>query len=586
MGNTCRVDIYDDTYSGTAIELNKDVVNSPGCPAADPLVIEEDDNDNLLKVVRVKTGYIRLVEQSTGSLADLFAQRNDDLEVWAFLNAPDNVTPTTAGAGSYIFFHGFIEAQQFEDQYLDYRGTVNIPIRSMMGLMNDVPIGTTPVDIIDPTIMKNVFANAFTEYEYIYMPLIEYGTDDTNIMMLKMLDVALYPYNSDYDFGIAVDGVVPDVYAPISKQEFIERICYQFGMIAHDVGNSLMFTKVGFTGEYKRYTVSNLHLQLDAEGVMTSAGYGSTVNYLSSFNYASDRNRISRVNPLAKVREEWEEWKFPIVVDFTIGTRVNTNMQFTTLQYTGHNITSAYWSEAYSVTVNNSLRLIGDGEREYLLLNSLRSLNSYLFSVKMQSPRIRSGNLHIESDTGATGQLKISAKSGGKWYQFGTGMEIFGDTEVKQTLTFDEEHNCDQLLMMLDNQLEVFFYGEYSSPVTMRISEISYGTGQNDGRYTKANAGDHRFTTLDTSSDADETIDSTFKYYVFGSVPNPDFDYLGISQRNLSLSLFRNGSISEVALLMGKFGVTSTDTSNRVISTKYDVRDDIVTMQIMGNEYL
>ena len=60
---TCRVDIYDLTtpsYSGSTTEL---------IGAADPIVIDEEDDSDLITVVRSQSGYLNIVETADTTAA-------------------------------------------------------------------------------------------------------------------------------------------------------------------------------------------------------------------------------------------------------------------------------------------------------------------------------------------------------------------------------------------------------------------------------------------------------------------------------------------------------------------------------------
>ena len=72
-GTNCRIDIYDEGWSGGATELSPNNVNAPGYAADDPFMFEETfSNDLLSDVVRYKTGYIRMVELQKDSLSVLY----------------------------------------------------------------------------------------------------------------------------------------------------------------------------------------------------------------------------------------------------------------------------------------------------------------------------------------------------------------------------------------------------------------------------------------------------------------------------------------------------------------------------------
>lgn len=69
-GTDCRIDIYDEGWAGSVTEISTANNSSPGYPQSDPIYYEEESDENLLLVVRYKTGYINLVETSYRWKAD------------------------------------------------------------------------------------------------------------------------------------------------------------------------------------------------------------------------------------------------------------------------------------------------------------------------------------------------------------------------------------------------------------------------------------------------------------------------------------------------------------------------------------
>ena len=86
-------------------------------------------------------------------------------------------------------------------------------------------------------------------------------------------------------------------------------------------------------------------------------------------------------------------------------------------------------------------------------------------------------------------------------------------------------------------------------------------------------------------SQEEKTIDIDFVKYNDGQMLAEKYQQLSVSQRKLKLTVYRNHTISELQLLLSKFGISSTDTNNRVISTTHNVRDDEMIMYVIGNEY-
>ena len=78
-GISCRIDIYQDGYSGNDVtEISPNNPNTPGYAAPDPIVLEEDDDEDLLIVARYSTGYINLIEKEYGAMDAIFPKTNTE----------------------------------------------------------------------------------------------------------------------------------------------------------------------------------------------------------------------------------------------------------------------------------------------------------------------------------------------------------------------------------------------------------------------------------------------------------------------------------------------------------------------------
>jgi hypothetical protein len=119
----CRVDIFDRDYSGDVITVSPANPDTPGYAAANPVTIQEEDNENLLTVLRPKTGYLTLVEKTFGSFRDLYPENNTQISVEIYYDGT-------------IVFYGFIQAQAFENSYEAAPRVIQIPIMSPLTLMD------------------------------------------------------------------------------------------------------------------------------------------------------------------------------------------------------------------------------------------------------------------------------------------------------------------------------------------------------------------------------------------------------------------------------------------------------------------
>ena len=136
VGNTKYiVDIYKDGWTGSVTELT---------PATDALTIEEEDDSDLLTVIRYKTGYVSVMADDSTDVADIFPT--------GILDRPVRVTEVV-GNTQRVIFHGYVQVQEF-NRYGNYATTgnppdvVQIPVISPLGLIYDIDFDkvTTPQD--------------------------------------------------------------------------------------------------------------------------------------------------------------------------------------------------------------------------------------------------------------------------------------------------------------------------------------------------------------------------------------------------------------------------------------------------------
>lgn len=582
----CDVVIDDHNFSGDAIELNNNIAGSPGCPAANPVTIQENDSDDILDNIREKTGYIRLVELTKGALEDMHPATNKDYEVFIFIDKPSNVLYNSDDAEPYTIFRGFIQAQSFENDYYSYRDEIELPIQSPLAILKKEKIGA------DTTVLHTIIENNFSNYyKYIVFPEITYS-DFYNIRHFNMLNMnvareILFPYNSNYNFGThAQTEPVPSVYDPITIEDFLKKLCDAEGLTVHDVGQSLVFAKIGYTGNYYRYPISAINTNA---GVLI--GNGGTINNLSSFDFASTDNKKSNIMPVSKITRKWTKYPSPSELDLTMCHLYGANY---VLKYDGYQITSNIWSlTGLWNQVHEGVRLFTNQEKEILGVVS-NTYNALLFSVDFPTPSLYVNKLTIEVDKNLTnkGPLQISVYSDGKYFNYNLSEsgndDLWVDTEVKKTLTLTDG-KCEVEIGTRCRRCQINFYcGQHTTSGTLwnitsmdvsntysKFSKYEYNPADVDNDVIKYN----------NFSQEEKTIDIDFAKYNDGQMLAEIYQQLSVSQRKLKLTVNRNYTISELQLLLSKFGVSSTDTNNRVISTTHNVRDDEMTLYVIGNEY-
>lgn len=591
QNHTCRVDIYDSTYSGTAIELSKDVAGSPGCPSDSPLVIEEDNSDDLLENARIKTGYISLIELINGGLNDLFPLTDKSLEMFVFIDAADSLTPTDAGADDKLIFQGFIQAQSFDMNMYRYRDELKIPFQSQMGVIGEQPIGTSN------TMLRKIFATDFANYKYIVFPEKQYSVhpeiseDPIDIIEVTFMKNILFPYNQDYNHGVEQEGgQTPSVYTPMTKMEFIEAICDSMGLVAHDVGNMLVFA--GAAGRpHRKYLVS----QLGSDNYTYDVINPSTVNINTYFSYASDKSKLSYVLPADKLISEWKKPEVPTKIDLSMCRYSDNSQNFLVLEYVGNQIESDIWNNSSNATANG-IRLIGyRGASEEVLEVRSNQQGRALFELNFEVPYLHYqpsyiNNLHIDLRSGfpRTGSFEIAVYSNGKYYNFGydpeQGEDEWVDNAVYQEI-LPSGDTIDQRLSVNGKTCTIYFRNGSSTTLLHEIKGI-YLDYVDDYKwflgspYTALR--NRGVDNLNTGTLIEKTVNLDLHYYCDGFFLIEDAGPYYKTQRNLTLYLRKKSAISELMLLLGRFALSNSDNNNHVVSTAYDVREDIYELQVMS----
>ena len=197
-GKSGRIDIYDTSYSGST------VTTLTGAPQ--PIVFEEEDSEDLLTVVRYKTGYLNLVETTAGELDGVWPTTNTSRPVKAYY---DNT----------LIFSGFIQAQSFQNSWTPAPRTVSVPIISPLGLIYDIDMPT-----YNPPTMKalNVLLADVVD------DLKTKGADYTQVVWPKMSvllsatvsSLTACPFNSEHRPDVAS----PALFKPNTMGWFIESL--------------------------------------------------------------------------------------------------------------------------------------------------------------------------------------------------------------------------------------------------------------------------------------------------------------------------------------------------------------------------
>lgn len=277
-GTSCHVDIYKIGYTGST------VTTLTG--ATTPFTYEEDDSHDLLNdTIRYKTGYLRLIETTNGSLSELFPSSDFEHYIEFYY-------------GNRLDFIGFMQAQDFSNGYLPAPKEIDFPVAS--------PLWLTYKRTFEERIPQNVSLGALLD---------EILTDIgvyTRIMFPYYSDIKLdntiyseviCPFNSEFQHTDQATQRNP-VYNPMTYDYLLDAICKAFGWVLHDDVQQLVFSQFDYTGTYCYYNKGEVgdpsKLHLDGESG------GTVVEIEDSFTFADNSAKENQIMPFNHVKMEYE----------------------------------------------------------------------------------------------------------------------------------------------------------------------------------------------------------------------------------------------------------------------------------------
>ena len=364
-GTGCLVNVYVDGASSSA-DTSKTGADVPfavenGVTAltgsANPLVFGETDSDNLLEVIRQKTGYLSVIEETAGELDDLHPTTSTDRYVEVFY-------------GGQLVFFGYLQEQSFDTAMENGVREVSIPITSPIGVINGLyfdPIksaGTTTIG----DLLSEIFAALGYTWYILPKNILQSNADPAS---LKIGNRIISPYNESYNYG------ANDMFLPISYLDVIKGICNLFGCITHDgvyLGSkAIFFTRFDYSGDYKAYDVWG----------ETDEHTPTQVALLSNYSMADDDAKISTILPLDELDIENGEYIDNVEMNLDLATslgegRVYGSGKVAFLQPVsvadGGGFSSNLWSNSTALYTNqasqgNMVRVFGTGSQAMIDLS-------------------------------------------------------------------------------------------------------------------------------------------------------------------------------------------------------------------------
>lgn len=394
LGDTdCRIDIYEKDWTGNVETIGAG--SSQLVAAANPIFYEEDNNEDLLHVIRAKTGYINIVEKTYGAMQPLFSQTNDQHFVEFYY-------------GSVLMFQGYLRAENFENAWESAPRTMSLPITSPLGLADGwkfSPAGTASGMVTLGNMMRQALEGLNSSYMYVIVP-----TDLTYNLAspfdIEVNEQLIFPYSKEYNFGKG------DLYEPITAKAFIEGFCHLFGLIAHDQADTVVFQRVDYTGTYSKMEISSIE---DQGYTGTPVSYSATpVSMESLFMPCNDDSTESAVNPLKQITMDYGDYEDTVQMDLTRSTPI---IPSSTILIDGETVPIQYLQPVTDEFTSNYsfVRPFGDGNQEYIEVAPMNIAGPRLFTYKFVKPPLLTFGMEVTINRSNL-TMQVIIQSGGKYF--------------------------------------------------------------------------------------------------------------------------------------------------------------------------
>lgn len=293
-GFSCRADIYDttgDDYTGEPTVL----IGQP-----QPVEFDEETDDDLLMVVRPRTGYLNIIETANTATA---------IEA---MKPTTNVSRVVkVWYGLELIFSGFMQAQSFENRIALPPRQMSFPIQSPLALLTDFNMPAyTPAGDADhqgPRMVKlcellddiiQALNAKGAEYTKVVWPV------QSLTLTQRVSSIVACLFNSEHN----QTAISPDLYTPQTCQYIMEGLCNCFGWMVHDAYDgdkaALVFTKFDHQSIYYSCSVADLRSYTN---ITTEQQAGSqpidSANYLTP---ADNDGAESILMPYEKVRLNYD----------------------------------------------------------------------------------------------------------------------------------------------------------------------------------------------------------------------------------------------------------------------------------------
>ena len=246
LGTAYRVDIYDEGYTGTPVQLTA---------GPTPFVTDEDDSDDFFHPVRSQSGTLQvctLKPDGTYITLDELLPANNiarPIKLWRILGG---------GAAGVLEWQGFLSCEAYDQDYTGIPQILDLPVISVIEAMASVEVQLDESKAFLSILghicnaMKAIETESGMRYLWGSMYLSQYCRSEM---------LAKYFYNNVYfstEEQISGDNIVVEVHS-ISGKDILSQVAQFFGGCWREKGKDLYFEVIGKVNDFDYQTFANVY---------------------------------------------------------------------------------------------------------------------------------------------------------------------------------------------------------------------------------------------------------------------------------------------------------------------------------------
>lgn len=228
-GTKYRVDIYDEGYTGTPVQL---------LAGETPFVTEEDSSEDFFAPIRTQTGSIQVCTRKPDgtmlTLDEILPANNIDHPV-RLLNISDPSNPV-------IEWQGFLSCEAYDQDYTSIPQILQLPVIGVLEAMRSVELsyywfdqkGSETVGDFIEDILDQVYEDMETQVSTFY------SQSSSDILSKYIFVNQYFEYKTEESTGNKTY-----IYTAKSLCEILEDICKFMGWCLREVGDTFYFMRLG-----------------------------------------------------------------------------------------------------------------------------------------------------------------------------------------------------------------------------------------------------------------------------------------------------------------------------------------------------